>query len=377
MRYWDRSAFVPLIVSEPGRAMNHLRGVFRVALMALAPLGWATSASAQPAELRFVQELRLGRVDGSGPDVFAEVHDLAVDAAGRIYVLDPGWQDVRLFDRDGGFVRQLAPEGNGPGERRHRRQFPTRVTWDEGRGRLWIDDSLFLSVLDSLGVEHARDSRAPDFSRFPDRPATVVVAVDSQGLVYEQQTRFRGDSTHSFVAGGSISPDYAISGDTLRLDSRTMLQDGPRRTRRTTAPRTSGTVTMTRMRPERDHVAWSISPDGTVWLADLDQPRLHELTIAGDTLRTLDVPWKGPSELDISPEGWIWARHAGDDPESTWDVMDNCGVHVGSASVPYAISVTEVGSAGVIHVVASDALDIDYVLRLRLDTEISRRICPR
>ncbi len=60
-------------------------------------------------------------------------------------------------------------------------------------------------------------------------------------------------------------------------------------------------MTLTMMRPERDHVAWSISPEGTVWLADLDRPRLHELTIAGDTLRTLDVPWEGPSELDISP----------------------------------------------------------------------------
>ena len=132
---------------------------------------------------------------------------------------------------------------------------------------------------------------------------------------------------------------------------------------------------MTLSRPERDHIAWSISPEGTVWLADLNQPRLHELTIAGDTLRTLDLPRREPAELDISPEGWILARLAGDDSESTWEVMDNCGVYLGSVSVPYAVSVTEVGSAGVLHVVASDALDINYVVRLRLDTEISRRTC--
>lgn len=355
--------------------MNRLHVVLRVAFMALAPVGWTTSASAQPAELRFVQELRIGRVDGSGPDVFAEVHDIAVDASGRIYVLDPGWQDVRLFDRDGGFIRQLAPEGDGPGERRHRRQFPARVTWDEDRGRLWIDDGRFLSVLDSLGVEYARDTRVPNFHNFPDRPATVVVAVDSHGVAYEHQSRPQGDSTYSFVARGPVSPDYAISGDTLRLDALAMVQDGPPRTRRTRSARISGTLTMTFMRPERDHVAWSISPEGTVWLADPNQPRLHELTFAGDTLRTLDLRGRAVTELDVSPEGWILARHAGDDSESTWEVMDNCGAHLGAVSVPYAVSVTEAGAGGVIHVVAFDALEIDYVVRLRLDTEVVRRSC--
>ena len=40
----------------------------------------AGSVAAQSAELRLIEELRLGRVDGSGPDVFANIDDLAVDA---------------------------------------------------------------------------------------------------------------------------------------------------------------------------------------------------------------------------------------------------------------------------------------------------------
>ncbi len=360
--------------------MNRLNGASRVALMALAPVGWTASASAQTTELHLVEELRLGRFDGSGPDVFADIHDLAIDSSGRIYVLDPGWRDVRLFDRDGRFIRRIAPEGDGPGERRHRSQFPAQLTWDEGRGLLWIDDLMFLSVLDSLGVEHARDTRLPRGDLGPALPAvmaTIVVAADRHGRIYEQQFRSVGDSTYSYVAGGAVTRDYAISGDTLHLDARVVVESGPPRTSRSRSGRRDGTMTLTMMRPERDHVAWSISPEGTVWLADLDRPRLHELTIAGDTLRAPGIPVKDVTELDISPEGWIWARRAGDDPESTWDVMDNCGVYVGSASVPHAISVTEVGSDGVIHVVASDELGIDYVVRLRLSTEISRRSCPR
>lgn len=279
--------------------------MLRIVLSALVSFAWAVSAASQTTELHLVEELRLGRFDGSGPDVFADIHDLAIDSSGRIYVLDPGWRDVRLFDRDGRFIRRIAPEGDGPGERRHRSQFPAQLTWDEGRGLLWIDDLMFLSVLDSLGVEHARDTRLPRGDLGPALPAvmaTIVVAADRHGRIYEQQFRSVGDSTYSYVAGGAI---------------------------------------------------------------------------AGDTLRAPGIPVKDVTELDISPEGWIWARRAGDDPESTWDVMDNCGVYVGSASVPHAISVTEVGSDGVIHVVASDELGIDYVVRLRLSTEISRRSCPR
>lgn len=274
--------------------------------MAFVSLVWAASAAAQTGELRLVQELRLGRVDGSGPDVFADIHDLAIDSFGRIYVLDPGWRDVRLFDREGRFVRRLAPEGDGPGERRHRPQFPGRVTWDGSRARLWIDDRRSLSVLDSLGAEYVRDTHMPS-SLERDHPTGVVVAVDRDGRVYEQQYRVPGDTVYSYVARGRGTPDY--------------------------------------------------------------------VSIAGDTLGTLDIPQRDLTELDVSPEGWIWARRVGDSDGSIWDVLDNCGVYLGSASVPYPVTVTEVGSAGVIHIVASGPLDIDFILRLRLDMDVRERSC--
>lgn len=338
--------------------------------IAFVSLVWAASAAAQTGELRLVQELRLGRVDGSGPDVFADIHDLAIDSFGRIYVFDPGWRDVRLFDREGRFIRRLAPEGEGPGERRHRPQFPGRVTWDGSRARLWIDDRRFLSVLDSLGAEHARDTRMPGL-RERGHPTGVVVAVDREGRVYEQQYRVPEDSVYSYVARGRGTPDYVISGDTLHIDTRAMVQKGPPQTNSSRG----NSMTVTFLAPERDHIAWSISPEGTVWLADLTEPRLHEVSIAGDTLGTLDIPRRDPTELDVSPEGWIWARRVVDSDGSVWDVLDNCGVYLGSASVPYPVTVTEVGSAGVIHIVASDQLDIDFVVRLRLDTEVRERSC--
>lgn len=340
--------------------------------IAFVSLAWAASAAAQTGELRLVQELHLGRVDGSGPDVFADIHDLAIDSFGRIYVLDPGWRDVRLFDREGRFIRRLAPEGEGPGERRHRPQFPARLTWDENRGRLWIDDRRFLSVLDSLGAEYARDTYMPSYrDRGRGHPTGVVVSVDSEGRMYGQQYRVLHDSVYSYVARGQDTPDYVISGDTLHIDTRALVQRGPAQTQASGG----NALTVTFLAPERDHIAWSISPEGTVWLADLKEPRIHEVTIFGDTLNTLDIPKKDVAELDTSPEGWIWARRAAESGGATWDVLDNCGVYVGSASVPYPVTVTEVGSAGLVHLVASDQLDIDFVVRLRLNTEVRERSC--
>ena len=41
-----------------------------------------------------VEEVRIGSVEGAGPETFAQIVDLEVDAAGRIYVLDRQTQDV-------------------------------------------------------------------------------------------------------------------------------------------------------------------------------------------------------------------------------------------------------------------------------------------
>ena len=113
-------------------------------LVILTVLGSALSVGsviARNAELRLIEELRLGRIEGSGPDIFADIDDLAVDADGRIYVADVGWREVRLFDRDGRFVRRLAPEGDGPGERRYRPQgVSTRTRRPAQTQRIGLND---------------------------------------------------------------------------------------------------------------------------------------------------------------------------------------------------------------------------------------------
>ena len=191
----------------------------------LVSFAWAASVAGQTTELRLVQELQIGHAGGTGPDVFGDVSDLTVDPDGRIYVLDAGMKAVRLFDRDGRFIREIAPEGQGPGERRYRRDGflgPASITWDPIRGWLWIDDGRYFQVTDSLGVEHGRDARVSGgFDRNPG-PMGKLIAVDSQNRIYEYQREPVGDTSYSYVARGvsaAGSPRTRYL-DTLLIDAR-------------------------------------------------------------------------------------------------------------------------------------------------------------
>lgn len=85
--------------------------------------------------------------------------------------------------------------------------------------------------------------------------------------------------------------------------------------------------------------------------------------LAGDTLflETRKV------ELDVSPEGWLWARREDQGDGSAWDLFDNCGAYRGEAITPLSLASVRIGWGGVVHGVVSDALDVDYVVRLRVD----------
>ena len=340
-----------------------------------------SSLGAQTREFRLIEELGLGRVDGSGPDVFADIHDLTVDPEGRIYVVDVGWKEVRLFDRDGQFVRRLGPEGGGPGERRYLGIGSTRVTWDAHRDRLWIDDGLQRLVLDSLGTEYAREVRAPSF--VPPNTALVgtVVAVDAQGRLYQflWGPSPNRDSTYAYLARVTVDSRYAIAPeDMLLIEAVANIEEAPRT--RTTR---GGSLTMTVTRPEPARIIATVSPGGELWVGDSDGRHLRQLSFRGDTLLTItpgdvveEPQW---AELDVSPEGWFWMRREpeadGSSESSTWDLLDNCGAYRGLASVPYRVSLTSVGSGGRMHVVASGALDVPFISRLRLDADVGRRSC--
>ncbi len=93
----------------------------------------AIAADAQP-RWRLVEDLRIGGAD-EGPASFNEIRDIAVDAKGRIFVLDYQTTEIRLFGPDGGFLRLVGRNGAGPGE--YRQNNGVELAPD---GRLWVND---------------------------------------------------------------------------------------------------------------------------------------------------------------------------------------------------------------------------------------------
>jgi hypothetical protein len=60
--------------------------------------------------------LRLGVLDGGGPEQFSEVYAVELSADGRTFVANNGSGTVRVFDDAGRFVVEFGGHGEGPGE---------------------------------------------------------------------------------------------------------------------------------------------------------------------------------------------------------------------------------------------------------------------
>ncbi|WP_428278039.1 hypothetical protein [Candidatus Palauibacter sp.] len=373
-----------------------------------------------PGEWRLVEELRLGQVDGTGPEVFGDLHDVAVDEMGHIYVLDYGSREVRVFDREGRHLRNMARDGEGPGEFRYSGFSPEyRIVW-QPPNRLWIADRYQQLSFDSLGNELSRVGE-PFGPGMPIRGSAMreglrrgmIVAADGEGFIYRQvivsDRTTSGDETVTQMRTYGVRlpvypehPNPFPPRDSLLLRVRVVTSQS--------APTSSsgGTITVGgTIRSSIPRRVWGFTRGETVWVANRAAYRFHEVTFAGDTLRTIELgnpPPPPPDDsddsefepliagLDVSPEGWLWVLRYRDDAneDPTWDLFDNCGRYRGEVSASERIAAVrfrgetvepiDLGSRGVIHGIARDALDLSYVLRLRLESadgmRPTREVCP-
>lgn len=101
----------------------------------------------------FQETLRIGSLEGRGPDVFSSIAALQLDELGRIYILEAQAREVRVFDSTGVFVRAIGSTGRGPGEL----HTPIGMTWDRD-SNLWIVDpgNARYTIFDTAG-HHVRD----------------------------------------------------------------------------------------------------------------------------------------------------------------------------------------------------------------------------
>ena len=83
-----------------------------------------------------VEELRVGTVEGAGPDAFAYLKGLVVLEDGRFAVLDSQVQELRVFSPDGAHIATHGGNGEGPGEFAN----ANGLMLDPG-GRIWVPDT--------------------------------------------------------------------------------------------------------------------------------------------------------------------------------------------------------------------------------------------
>lgn len=125
------------------------------------PSGWATLRDTLPSGTVHVthtpaadalptwslmEELRVGSIDGTGPDAFANLKGLVVLTDGGFAVLESQAQELRVFGPDGVHIATHGREGQGPGE------FVDANGLMLGpEGRLWVPDARNgrMSVFDS------------------------------------------------------------------------------------------------------------------------------------------------------------------------------------------------------------------------------------
>ena len=97
---------------------------------------------------RFEEVYRIGSPSGEGWEQFGNVHKVAFDGAGQLYVFD--WQalHIHVVDGSGGLLRTLGGRGDGPGEFRSTSSFTVMPD-----GRVVVGDTGYLAyqIFDANG----------------------------------------------------------------------------------------------------------------------------------------------------------------------------------------------------------------------------------
>lgn len=322
---------------------------------------------------------RIGAVTGDGPEVFGDVRSVALGPLGRAWIYDRQAQEIRVFDREGRYVRTVGGPGEGPGE-----FMQVTGLMAAPDGRLWAVDPgvARVSVFDSAGsflTSHPWASQT-FFSRWP-------ATLDADGHFYDVIWRL-SEGEQLLIRKDSLLRTL----DTLRVPPHPA---GP-----PTFTASSGTMTGSVSIPYAGTVEWAQTPDGGLWAAITDQYRLLRLGPNGDTLRvatrdfdpvplgdlrdTMPLPRAADQQMPRSRLPRVKpaiSRLLIDDEENVWvvrfedrrdvphpvDIFDADGVYRGSLAPPVDLDRHDVSFRdGELLTVATDSLGVEYVVRYRI-----------
>ena len=348
--------------------MCHLRGLvlgFDVALSLGTPL-WGQEAIRSS---KLVVELRIGH--GAGDSALSNVADLEVGPDGSIYVLQPMDQLIRVYDRNGTFLREVGRGGEGPGEFRRPLRLGWRAdtlwTWDLALNRisLFSADGAFLRAISNRRTGMSFLLSTGDVLQRPDPPgrglaggsesSVPLLLVHQAGGDLDTIARFAlGNSSMQVAVGGGFligrqpftdDPLWTVSptGTAVFIVERPAVRGSGEGHFRVTRLTASGDTVYARVYPYRprrlddrtvdtavsallDGMRRSIPP--TAGLAGISEDAIRNVLYRPDNLPPVTRVVAGASET-------LWLmREAGLGDSVTWDVLNEEGVIVAALAVP-------------------------------------------
>jgi hypothetical protein len=337
-------------------------------------------------EWRVVEEIRIGRMEGEGPDVFGNLFSFAVDGDGRFWALDGQAQELRVFSSTGEHVRTIGRRGEGPGE------FAQAVRVELGPdGNMWVmdPDNNRLSVIDSAGVFTETHRALGGFIILP-WPGRF----DGDGYYYSPIPRMEGGPFRIGLLRSDInfSATDTLSVPTDPLERRTL---------------TAGEGRIRAAVPFQGTLTWQLTPSGTMLAMVTDQYRIFELDRTGDTLRTItrdfsplpvtaddreqareNMTWftDQGGHLDVSElprfkpvprgffldeeKGYLWVElNISDSSNGHYDIFDPDGRYLGAIEMPFSLasSPSPILRDDLLYGVAEDDLGVPYLVRARIE----------
>jgi hypothetical protein len=336
---------------------------------------------------RVEEEIRIGSLEGSGPDLFGQISALEIDAAGRIYVLEGQAQELRVFDPSGIHIRTVGREGGGPGEFKE----AIGMAWSPS-GDLWVIDpgNMRISVFDTAGTYLTMKRILGGYVMMPWKGL-----FDRSGRFYHYGLDLDAEAGGRFVM---VRFDTLMNSlDTLRIPQpheenffELHSEDG---IMRAVVPFSAG-------------VSWTLSLSSHLWFSFTGEYRLFKRTVEGDTAlivsRDFEPARVTAADIDTAISSLEWFTHQGgkvdrskfpavkpalstiyvDDEDQLWvvpvaatedrgrllDVFENSGRYLGRLRLPFPLASgpLPIFRGGFIYGVTSDEYNVPYVVRARI-----------
>lgn len=335
-----------------------------------------------------VEDLRLGAVDGTGPEVFGSVSGVVPIGDTLIWVYDRQSAELRAFDSTGGHLTTVGRSGEGPGE-----------FGPYGCAHAAPDDEIWVESQGRWQRFAADGRRLGGWLAWRNFNCGPVLWAD--GAVFTGSSEFGPDLTSTqFLVRQRIEPDGSWSPvDTLPYPTtppyhlfrwseggRTLMSNVvPYRPRPGAVPqRATGRYLVTAGDGYR---FLEVGIDGDTTLAierDFSPVPLSQAT-RDSAIAALDLPRVGmPDDFDAdriprehppftrmmtADDGSFWIQRANADTDRALDVFDGEGVFLGTLGLPAhdgTVSIQRITGSH-LYGVLRDPLGVEFVVRYRIE----------